>query len=128
MREVHRLAKQAMEDAQDTWKEDYDDKYKRRPNAFKVGDKVLVFFPRAVFQTVKNKKFVRQWIPHTVERVISETTYGVKKIDKPRATLSVVHINRMKPFFLPQPAPSEEDTADARPAGEADEAGDKYNL
>jgi transposase InsO family protein len=98
MREVQRIAKESMEKAQTIGKERYDDKLKGNLRTFQPGDEVWVKFDPMSFPKIRNKKFIRQWLPHRVVRVITPTTYSVTAVEPGRGhgKTSTVHVNRIK--------------------------------
>jgi hypothetical protein len=59
---------------------------------------VWVKFDPMSFPKIRNKKFIRQWLPHRVVRVITPTTYSVTAVEPGRGhgKTSTVHVNRIK--------------------------------
>jgi hypothetical protein len=122
MQIAYKLAKENMERAQEVGKEIHGRKLRGDEVRFQVGDKVYVHFPPTVFAHLKNKKFIRPWVKHTVTRIVTPTTYVVKPIEEGadrRKQTSVVHVNRMKACREGRRAPSE---GEAETQAESEEA------
>jgi len=115
---MHKLVRTRLEEAARTDARYYDRSHQHL--AFEVGDRVFVKFQRSCFN-VKNKKFARSWIPAVVEKVLSSTTYAVRKEGRPSTTANrmIVHRNRLKPHHVAQndsdTVPDVQDTAQSVP-------------
>jgi hypothetical protein len=48
---------------------------------FQPGDEVWVKFDPMSFPKIRNKKFIWQWLPHGIVRVIMPTTYSVTAVE-----------------------------------------------
>jgi transposase InsO family protein len=98
LKEVQRVAKENMERAQAIGKENHDDKIKGNLRTFQPGEDVWVKFDPMSFPKIRNKKFMRPWLPHRIVRVITPTTYSVTATEQGRGygKTSTVHVNRIK--------------------------------
>jgi hypothetical protein len=98
IKEVQQIAKESMEKAQTIGKERYDDRLKGGLHTFQPGEKVWVKFDPMSFPKIKSKKFIRQWFPHCIVRVITPTTYLVTAVEPGRGhgKTSTVHVNHIK--------------------------------
>jgi len=80
---------------QGIYKTNYDKK--REDRRFKIGDKVLIYFP--VTLPEKSKKLIKKWYgPYQVEEVQSPLNYRVKLLNSPKSVPLTVHIERMKKY------------------------------
>jgi len=95
MQICRKLAQESMRSAQILQKQHYDQGTKHF--AFQVGETVWVKFPRSTL-SVKNSKFAKTWFQHVVEKIISPTTYALRRIlpTKQLGPRTIVHRNRIK--------------------------------
>jgi transposase InsO family protein len=79
----------------------YYDRSSLSSREYAIGEDCMVFFPKSSFNTT-NHKFVRPWIKHVVVHKESPVTYRVQRLSGTgRTQETVVHVDRMKPYYKP---------------------------
>jgi len=120
LHEVNRLVKDNIRREQERGRLNYDAKTNGLLRTFREGEKVFVHFDPLSFPQTKNKKLIRTWLPHTIQRVITPTTYVVTADEPGRGhrRRSTVHVNRIKPRHQApaQPGAEEQEEEEERRA------------